>query len=64
MTVCGKKVVTLDVEDKDILEAAVRVLDNLLEVLGEEEDPIGLEHIIDDLNYLRYHEPFEIDLSE
>lgn len=64
MTVCGKKVVTLEVEDKDILEAAVRVLENLLDTLGEEEDPIGLEHIIDDLNYLRYHEPFEIDLSE
>lgn len=64
MTVYGKKVVTLDVEDKDILEAAVRVLENLLDTLGEEEDPIGLEHIIDDLNYLRYHEPFEIDLSE
>ena len=64
MTVCGKKVVTLDVEDKDVLDAAVRVLENLLDALGEEEDPIGLEHIIDDLNYLRYHEPFEIDLSE
>lgn len=64
MLVTGKKVVTLEVEDKDILEAAVRVLEKLLDVLGEEETPVGLESIIDDLNYLRYHEPFEIDLSE
>ena len=64
MLISGKKVVTLDVEDKDILEAAVRVLNNLFDALGEFEDPVGLEHIIDNLNYLRYHEPFEIDLSE
>lgn len=64
MTVCGKKVVTLEAEDKNVLDAAVRVLEYLLDALGEREDPVGLEQIIDDLNYLRYHEPFEIDLSE
>ena len=64
MLISGKKVVTLDVEDKDILEAAVRVLNNLFDALGEFEDPVGLEEIVDNLNYLRYHEPFEIDLSE
>lgn len=64
MLISGKKVITLDVEDKDILEAAVRVLNNLFDALGEFEDPVGLEEIVDNLNYLRYHEPFEIDLSE
>ena len=64
MTVCGKKVVTLEAEDKKILEAAVNVLENLLDALGEREDPVGLEDMVDNLNYLRYHEPFEIDLSE
>ena len=59
MTVEGKKIVTLEEFEKDYLRKALRVIKELSEEIEDDD----VNDIIEGLEYLIYHNEWEVEIS-
>ena len=63
MTITGKKIVVLGAEERATLQAAIDVLMNLCEAVGNDVY-FDFDDIADTLHYIKTTDKFEIDFEQ
>ena len=63
MTITGKKVVKLTIEEKDVLANAIELLDKLSEALGNDEF-YDFADLSETLYYIHATDKFEMDFEQ
>ena len=63
MKVSGRKIVTMECSDRDILQQAIDLLNSLSEAVGNDEY-YDFEDLADTLYYIRTTDKFEVNFEQ